>query len=189
MRTVDDIKATILRYKRELVEEQKRSNGHYVVVGGNMCITQPGSSWHYVLGKGDPVPMLLETAKRHLKKNESKLMDDIRLEVIKYSDWLENSIKECEKLLAYTTPVTLEEPEPVQTPTTETPMETPMEESKPEPQIITMEEPATTIRPITINCPTCPMEFGNCALCKLCAEVNTESIPWEVKCEANNKNQ
>lgn len=182
MRTIDDIKATVVRYRRELAEEQKKTNSHYVVMGGNMCITQKGPSRHYVLGKGDPVPMVLDTARKHLKKNESKMMDGIKLEVVKYSKWLEDSIKECEKLLAYSTPSISNEP-----------VSQPIIEEMPEP--LNMSSPVLNgsktgdIRSINITCPTCPMGFGNCSLCKLCIGVNTEDIPWSVKCGANNGNQ
>lgn len=177
MRTIDDIKATVVRYRRELAEEQKKTNSHYVVIGGNMCITQKGSSRHYVLGKGDPVPMVLDTARKHFKKNESKMMDGIKLEVVKYSKWLEDSINECEKLLMYSTP--LIDNEPVSQPVTE---EVPEPLNVPVP--VVNDSKTGDIRPIHITCPTCPMEFGNCSLCKLCISVNTNDIPWSVECKA-----
>lgn len=172
MRTYEDVQAALSRYKEEL-EEENKVNSHFVVVGGNMCITKKGASTQYILGKGDPIPMIRTTAEKNIERHQAKVMGDMKLKIMPYAEWLQSNIDECQKLCncmeqsLNDKPV---EPAPALTP-----------ESEP-----VQEESAGAsfkFRSITLSCPTCPCGINNCMSCRFCKGVRTETYPWNITCE------
>ena len=171
MRTYEDVKATLTRYRQEL-EEEAKVKSHYVVVSGNMCITKKGASTQYILGKGDPVPMIKPTAEKNLEKQQAKVTDDVKLEVVSYYDWLQDNIKECEKLC-----------DCMEQSLAGSSLKSPKQDFElafvPEEPIIKGEGIG---RPVVASCPTCPLGINKCVACKYCLGVNTNIIPWVVNC-------
>lgn len=170
MRTYEDVKATLTRYRQEL-EEEAKVKSHYVVVSGNMCITKKGASTQYILGKGDPVPMIKPTAEKNLEKQQAKVTDDVKLEVVSYYDWLTDNIKECEKLCDCMEQSLSGDVKPVK-PSAE--------------MVFVQEEPIIKgegiDRPISASCPTCPLGINKCIACRYCLGIDINTTPWVVNC-------
>ena len=174
MRTYEDVKVALTRYRQEL-EEEAKTKSHYVVVGGNMCITKKGASTQYILGKGDPVPMIKSTAKYNMEKQQARLTDDVHLEIIPYWEWLESNIKECEKLC-----ICMEDSLNGDAPT-------PAPGSKPEPDKPRVEKPKgnPNMRVLQVAVPDCPLGINTCMACKFCEAVDLTVLPWMVNCTFN----
>lgn len=169
MRTYEDVKLKLTFYQEELRKEKSSSRDHYVVVGGNMCVTRNGQSVQYILGKGEPVPMVKETAVKNLEKCQAKCTDDVKLEMKSYKDWLQESIEECEKLIACMqrqlsgdTPGAMVVPVPE--PTT--------------PTAATFREPAQ----LNIACKECPVSNNSCLYCKFFGGIDFNKYPYRVQC-------
>ena len=167
MRTIEEIKAALTRYRQEL-EEEAKTKSHYVVVSGNMCITKKGASTQYILGKGDPVPMIKPTAEKNLEKQQAKVTDDVKLEIVLYYDWLQDNIKECEKLCDCVEKSlngeTIEKPVVV-------------------PEVLEFDRGTDgSSRRITMQCSTCPLGINTCMACKFFMGINTNVYPWCIDC-------
>lgn len=178
MRTYEDVQAALSRYKEEL-EEENKVNSHFVVVGGNMCITRKGASTQYILGKGDPIPMIKATAEKNMERQQAKVMGDVKLKIVPYGEWLQSNIDECQKLCNCMEQSLNNKPvEPVPVPTPE--REPIQEEQAGIP--FTSGGPIRS-RAITLSCPTCPCGINNCMSCRFCKGVRTETYPWNITCE------
>ena len=170
MRTLEDIRNTLTRYRRELEKETnaQRVVQNYVVIGGNMCVIKNRSTSRYTLSKGDPTPMTKSMAREHLKRQQAKVTDDIKLEMIPYYDWLQNNIKECERLEKCVenslNGETIEKPMVV-----------------PEAHEFDRDTDGSS-RCITMQCPTCPLGVNTCMTCKFFIGINTNVYPWCIDC-------
>ena len=98
MRTYEDVKETLEIYEAELKRESNIKRDHFIIMGGNVNVVRKGVG-NYALEKGNPVPLIWETAKKKHAEFQEKCGDNIRLEIIKYSDWLIKNIEECKKLI------------------------------------------------------------------------------------------
>ena len=98
MRTYEDVKEALKTYEAELKRESNIKRDHFIIMGGNINVVRKGIG-DYALEKGTPVPMIWETAKKKHAEFQEKCGDNIRLEIIKYSDWLIKNIEECKKLI------------------------------------------------------------------------------------------
>ena len=98
MRTYEDVKEALKKYEDELKRESNIKRDHFIIMGGNVNVVRKGIG-DYALEKGTPVPMIWETAKKKHTEFQEKCGDNIRLEIIKYSDWLIKNIEECKKLI------------------------------------------------------------------------------------------
>jgi len=174
MRTYEDVQAALSRYKEEL-EEENKVNSHFVVVGGNMCITKKGASTQYILGKGDPIPMIKATAEKNMERQQAKVMGDVKLKIVPYGEWLQSNIDECQKLCNCMEQSLNDKPaEPVSVPVP-TPEREPIQEEQ--------AGIPFRFRNITLSCPTCPCGINNCMSCRFCKGVRTETYPWTITCE------
>lgn len=98
MRTYEDVKEALKTYEAELKRESNIKRDHFIIMGGNVNVVRKGIG-DYALEKGNPVPLIWETAKKKHAEFQEKCGDNIRLEIIKYSDWLIKNIEECKKLI------------------------------------------------------------------------------------------
>ena len=98
MRTYEDVKEALKSFEDELKRESGIKRDHYIIMGGSVNVVKKGVG-EYALDKGTPVPMIWETAKKKQAEFQEKCGDNIRLEIIKYSDWLIKNIDECKKLM------------------------------------------------------------------------------------------
>lgn len=175
MRTYEDVKLALKHYHDELANEASAKLPHYVVVGGNMCIIKKGASTQYILGKGSPVPMIKTTAESNLKKFQDKCGDNIKLEMIVYSDWLNDEIKECNHLIGcMQKSLSGEEPEqPIQMGQEE------VHQGEPT-------GPGSDVhsRCITMSCTSCPYGINTCMTCRFAVGIRMQVIPWEIICNA-----
>lgn len=200
MRTYEDVKEALKNYEAELTRESGIKRDHYIIMGGNVNVVKKNVG-EYALEKGTPVPMIWETAKKKQAEFQAKCGDNIRLEIIKYSDWLIKNIEDCKKLMKCmeeslsgktqqkTAPETIE---PVLEPKQEI-----IESEDPEPPVIGVlctrdtktnpENPGNNLRPVSLSCPTCPYGVKTCMICKFAAGINMDTFPWEVICSAPEK--
>lgn len=201
MRTYEDVKEALKGFEAELKRESGIKRDHYIIMGGNVNVVRKNIG-EYALEKGTPVPMIWETARKKQAEFQEKCGDNIRLEIIKYSDWLIKNIEDCKKLMKC-----MEESLTGKTTakTTELPLENPPEskheiaEQEPEPippvigPICThspSEKPENSnsnFRPVSLSCPSCPYGVKTCMICKFAAGINMDVFPWEVICNAPEK--
>lgn len=179
MRTFEDVKTALKKYQEELANEAGSSQVHYVVTGGNMCITKNGGSTLYNLGKGDPIPMIKATADKNLTKFSEKCGDNIKLEIHKYTDWLNDAIKECEHLITcMNKSLSGESGDFVQIPGDTiipvVPMCIPTQTKE-------ISENAVK-KPVEMSCPNCPYSINTCMTCKFVGGVDVNVYPWVVIC-------
>jgi len=164
MRTVEDVKIALKQYTDELELERKSKSPHFVVVGGNMCITKKGGSTQYILGKGDPIPMIRPTADKNCEKFQGKCMDGMKLEIIQYEKWLSDSIEDCKSLIQC-----MENGQkPVKVQETTTPQKT-----------------SGMTKEIRVVCSECPLGINTCMACRFCEGINLNVLPWTVNCSFN----
>ena len=198
MRTIDDVRTSLKFYEGELQRESGIKRDHFIITGGNLSVVKKGNgpTGQYILDKGTPVPMVWETAKRKLAEFQEKCGDNIRLEIIKYSDWLLKNIEECKKLM-----------ECMQNSMSGNPAESASEsisesqrKSAPEsisgnPAESTSESTSESISesqrkstsksyPVEMSCQSCPYEIKTCMICRFVAGINMKVFPWEVICDA-----
>lgn len=176
MRTFEDVKVALKNYHDELAIEAGSRHPHFVVVGGNMCIIKKGAA-QYTLGKGDPIPMREDTAQGKLLQFREKCGDNIKLEIISYSDWLNANIQECEHLISCMQ-ASLSGEEVV------TPKEKPEIIHKDTSTPYVNEPVNPSGRFISIACPECPYGVNTCMTCKFAEGVNMQVIPWTIICNA-----
>ena len=168
MRTYEDVKIALKKYQDELANEAGSKQPHWVVVGGNMCIIKKGASTQYVLGKGDPVPMIKVTAEANLTKFQERCGDNIKLEMINYTEWLNAEINECNHLISCMQ----------RTLAGETPSQSPVDPLDPIPQ----QNMDGIKRPIVMTCENCPLGVNTCMTCRFCLGVDSNVYPWEINC-------
>lgn len=175
MRTYEDIKSSLKKYQDELAQEAGSKQPHWIVVGGNMSIIKKGTSNQYVLGKGDPVPMLRQTAESNLEKFQARCGDNIKLSIVKYNDWLNDEINECNHLISCINKTVYSK-------------DSGEDNINIEPPQINMETPIVNgeliYRHIHVGCPSCPYNINSCWTCKFAGNVNTTTIPWTIICMA-----
>lgn len=183
MRTYEEVKAARKIYQDALVEEAGSRHPHYVVTGGNMCIIKKGAA-QYMLGKGEPVPMREDTAQGKLEMFQDLCGDNIKLEIISYSEWLKANIAECDHLISCIqkslSGEELDE-EPAQEVDT---VETPVNETPAQPEPPTVANGDWEAIPIEMSCPDCPIGVKACMVCKFCIGVKPDVYPWQVVCGA-----
>lgn len=193
MRTYEDVKEALEYYKEELKREATTKRDHYIVVGGNMCVIRKGVG-QYALGKGDPIPMVWETAKKKVEEFQEKCCDGVKLESVKYNDWLNNNIIECNKLIECMKKSLSGEDANPTNPTNPTDQpdvsEIPDSDSRISECPIQSEKPVKpnysdcTPRPVEVSCQTCPYGVKNCMICRFATGINMDTFPWEVICSA-----
>lgn len=173
MRTYEDVKITLKKYQDELANETSAKRPHWIIIGGNMCIVRKGISTQHILGKGDPVPMTKATAEANLPKFQARCGDNIELKMIEYTSWLNEEIKECERLISCMQKTLIgEEPSGSDrvAPISVAPQ-----------QYIRSDAER---RPINVACVTCPYHINSCWTCKYAGGVDTSVIPWMILCMA-----
>ena len=170
MRTIDDVRTSLKFYEGELQRESGIKRDHFIITGGNLSVVKKGNgpTGQYILDKGTPVPMVWETAKRKLAEFQEKCGDNIRLEIIKYSDWLLKNIEECKKLM-----------DCMQNSMSGNPAESTSES-------ISESQRKSTSKsyPVEMSCQSCPYEIKTCMICRFAAGINMKVFPWEVICDA-----
>lgn len=198
MRTYEDVKEALKSFEDELKRESGIKRDHYIIMGGNVNVVKKGVG-EYALGKGTPVPMIWETAKKKQTEFQEKCGDNIRLEIIKYSDWLIKNIDECKKLMEYmrqqfssgedSQKKADPEPEPETTP--ESVLKIAEIDPEPEPKTIELSQSPMpcdcTTRQMEMSCPTCPYGIKTCMVCKFASGINMNVFPWEIVCSIPNK--
>lgn len=197
MRTYEDVKEALKGFEAELKRESGIKRDHYIIMGGNVNVVRKNIG-EYALEKGTPVPMIWETARKKQAEFQEKCGDNIRLEIIKYSDWLIKNIEDCKKLMKCMEE-SLAGKSTVKT--TELPPESKQEiaeiEPEPAPPVIgplcthsPSEKPEnsdSSFRPVSLSCPSCPYSVKTCMICKFAAGINMDVFPWEVICNAPEK--
>jgi hypothetical protein len=124
--------------------------------------------------------MIWETAKKKQAEFQEKCGDNIRLEIIKYSDWLIKNIDECKKLMECMRQQFSSG-------------EDSQKKVEPEPEPKTIELPQSpmscdcTARQLEMSCPTCPYGIKTCMVCKFASGINMNVFPWEIICSIPNK--
>lgn len=176
MRTYEDVKLKLKFYQDELTRETTGTREHFVVLCGNVCVTRNGNSIQYILGKGEPAPMAKDTAIKKMEMYQDKCTDDVKLEMKSYKEWLQESIEECEKLIACMQRQLSGEPLPkTEEPSTQVP--TPVPEST-TPTAATFREPAQ----LSITCKECPVDNNSCLYCKFFGGIDFSKFPYRVQC-------
>lgn len=198
MRTYEDVKEALKSFEDELKRESGIKRDHYIIMGGNVNVVKKGVG-EYALGKGTPVPMIWETAKKKQAEFQVKCGDNIRLEIIKYSDWLIKNIEECKKLMECmrqqfssgeeSQKKVDPEPEPETAP--ESVLKIAETDPEPEPKTIELSQSPIpcdcTARQLEMTCPTCPYGIKTCMVCKFASGINMNAFPWEIICSIPNK--
>jgi len=173
MRTYEDVKIALKKYHDELANEASSKQSHWIVIGGNMCIVKKGASTQYILGKGDPVPMIKATAEANLSKFQARCGDNIELKMVEYTSWLNEEIKECEHLISCMQKTLAgEEPSSSDGVVSTT---------------IVSQQPICSNaerRAIHVCCEECPYKINSCWTCKYAGGVDTSVIPWMILCMA-----
>ena len=172
MRTYEDVKIALKKYKDELANEAGAKQPHWVIIGGNMCITKKVSSNTYILGKGDPAPMLKTNARKNLTKFQERCGDNIKLEMVNYTEWLNAEINECNQLISCMQ----------RTLAGETPTPPPVDPLDPLDSFVPQQNVDGIKRPIIISCENCPLGVNTCMTCRFCLGVDTNVYPWEINC-------
>lgn len=152
------------RFMDELNAEKTARVEHFIVTGGSLCVIRKGISTTHILGKGDPVPMTKDTAKKNKDKFQPMCTDDVELKIIPYTEWLESNIEECNKLLDCMRRTMAGE-----------------EQESTDVQDI----PVPTQEPATVPCivfPRCPYGVNSCYTCKFVTGVDINTLPWKVQC-------
>jgi hypothetical protein len=197
MRTYEDVRETLKLYEDELKRESGIKRDHYIIMGGSVNVVRKGIG-DYALEKGNPVPLIWETAKKKQAEFQEKCGDNIRLEIIKYSDWLIKNIEECKKLIkcmrkqfsSGDNPLEsiVENPESTPESTPESIVETP------EPPYEQIELPQSSTGPFhtarqleDVACPSCPYNIKTCMVCKFASGINMNVFPWEIICSIPNR--
>lgn len=200
MRTYEDVKEALKSFEDELKRESGIKRDHYIIMGGSVNVVKKGVG-EYALDKGTPVPMIWETAKKKQAEFQEKCGDNIRLEIIKYSDWLIKNIDECKKLMECmrqqfssgedSQKKVDPEPEAAQESAPESVLK--IAETNPEPEPKSIELPQSpmpcdcTARQLEMSCPTCPYGIKTCMVCKFASGINMNVFPWEIICSIPNK--
>lgn len=193
MRSYEDVKKNLKTYEKELQKELKARTHHYVVVGGNMCVIQKKDQ--RVLGKGIPVPLNAPTAQYYIKKFQPLCCDDIELKRIKYSEWLENAIKECNQLTEYVQEQTnCQFENSCGTVSVQPSRQEQIDTSSPEQEKQNNDDMTNTIEitnkndqycmrsaQITICSPFCPFNINTCICCKFFVGIDVD-CPQSIKC-------
>lgn len=195
MRTIEDVKEALKNYEDELKRESGIKRDHYIIMGGNMSVVKRGVG-QYALDKGTPIPMIWETAKKKHEEFQEKCGGNIRLEIIKYSDWLTKNIEDCHKLIGCMQK-SLAGEETVSTAPTNPPdgiepesgCDVPEENPAPDEteQVIpggVFKGPDGTFRAISVTCSDCPYGASSCMICRFATGINMDTFPWEVICSA-----
>lgn len=178
MRTYEDVKIALKTYQDELANEASSKQPHWVVIGGNMCITRKGASTLYILGKGSPVPMIKTTAESNLRKFQDKCGDNIELKMVEYTSWLNEEIKECEHLIACMQKTLSGDSQ-------ETPGSQSISSLSSDAESSPICGPQDTVhRDIIMVCSSCPYGINTCMACKFCVGVDPSRIPWQIICSA-----
>lgn len=184
MRTYEEVKAARKKYHDALVEEAGSRHPHFVITGGNMCVIKKGAA-QYILGKGEPIPMREDTAQGKLVFFQEKCGDNIKLEVISYSDWLKANIEECDHLIScIQKSLSGEEEIPEEPMPVENVEETPVIEAPAQPEPPTVANGDWEANSIEMSCPGCPLGIKMCMVCRFCVGVKTDIYPWQVVCSA-----
>ena len=205
MRTYEDVKEALKGFEAELKRESGIKRDHYIIMGGNVNVVRKNIG-EYALEKGTPVPMIWETARKKQAEFQEKCGDNIRLEIIKYSDWLIKNIEDCKKLMKCmeesltgksTTKSTAKSTELPPENTPESKQEIAEYDPQPIPPVIgpicthsPSEKPEnsdSSFRPVSLSCPSCPYSVKTCMICKFAAGINMDVFPWEVICNAPEK--
>ena len=189
MRTYEDIEEALKNYENELARESHIKRDHYIITGGNVNIIKKNIR-EYTLEKGTPTPMVWETAKKKHAEFQVKCGDNIRLEIIKYSDWLIKNIEDCRKLMKC-----MEKSLSTNARQNDTPEAIGSED--PKPSVIdtlctgdtktTPENPGNNLRSVSLSCPTCPYGVKTCMICKFAVGINTDTFPWTIICGSPEK--
>lgn len=187
MRTYEDVMEALKSYENELTRESGIKRDHYIIVGGNINLVRK-SVGEYVLEKGTPTPMVWETAKKKLAEFQAKCGDNIRLEIINYSDWLLKNIEDCKKLIKC-----MDESLSGKD-WRKLPPETHDKEAKPGPAEsgpsctqttkTDSEDPGNNRRAVAVSCLTCPYSISTCMICRFATGINMDVFPWEIICTA-----
>ena len=190
MRTIDDVRTSLKFYEGELQRESGIKRDHFIITGGNLSVVKKGNgpTGQYILDKGTPVPMVWETAKRKLAEFQEKCGDNIRLEIIKYSDWLLKNIEECKKLMecmqnsmsgnpAESTSESISESQRKSAPES-------MSGNPAESTSESQRKSTSKSYPVEMSCLSCPYEIKTCMICRFAAGINMKVFPWEVICDA-----
>ncbi len=206
MRTIDDVRTSLKFYEGELQRESGIKRDHFIITGGNLSVVKKGNgpTGQYILDKGTPVPMVWETAKRKLAEFQEKCGDNIRLEIIKYSDWLLKNIEECKKLMECMQNSMSGNPaESASESNSESPRKSAPEsmsgnpaesasesnsesprKSAPESMSGNPAESTSKSYPVEMSCQSCPYEIKTCMICRFAVGINMKVFPWEVICDA-----
>ena len=202
MRTIDDVRTSLKFYEGELQRESGIKRDHFIITGGNLSVVKKGNgpTGQYILDKGTPVPMVWETAKRKLAEFQEKCGDNIRLEIIKYSDWLLKNIEECKKLMECMQNSMSGNPaesasESISESQRKSPRKSAPEsisgnpaestsESTSESDTESQRKSTSKSYPVEMSCPSCPYEIKTCMICRFAAGINMKVFPWEVICDA-----
>ena len=187
MRTYEDVIEALKTYENELTRESGIRRDHYIIVGGSINLVRKGVG-EYVLEKGTPTPMVWETAKKKLTEFQAKCGDNIRLEIINYSDWLLKNIEDCKKLIKCMDESLSGQGQ------RKLPPETNDKEAKPGPvesgPLCTQttktdsEDPGNNRRAVAVSCLTCPYNISTCMICRFATGINMDVFPWEIICTA-----